>query len=96
MVSQTSLMVALYDLPGTNTCSFHEHLEILDAIAAADYDRAERLMDEHLLACERHLRLGEEPKRVDLAAVLGGASVPSDARPAPASQPAQGSPGRAH
>ena len=37
VVSRTSLMVALYDVPGTNTCSCHEHLEILDAIEAGDY-----------------------------------------------------------
>ena len=72
VVSQTSLMTALYDLPGTNTCSFHEHLEILQAIDAGDFARGERLMDEHLLGCERQLRLDGEPQRVDLAAVLGG------------------------
>jgi len=71
VVSRTSLMIALYDLPGTNTCSFHEHLEILDAIEAGDYARAERLMEEHLLGCERQLRLGGEPQRVDLERVLG-------------------------
>jgi DNA-binding GntR family transcriptional regulator len=59
-------MVALYDVPGTNTCSFHEHLEILGAIEAGDYDNAERLMDEHLVGCERQLRLGDVPQRVDL------------------------------
>ena len=35
VVAQTSLMTALYDVPGTNTCSVHEHLEILNAIEAA-------------------------------------------------------------
>lgn len=81
VVSQTSLMTALYDLPGTNTCSFHEHLEILEAIADGDYARGERLMDEHLLGCERQLRLGDEPARVDLATVLGGEAPSSSAAP---------------
>jgi DNA-binding GntR family transcriptional regulator len=74
VVSRTSLMVALYDVPGTNTCSFHEHLEILDAIEAGDYAGAERLMEEHLLGCERQLRLPGEPQRVDLAQALGAVS----------------------
>ncbi len=81
VVSQTSLMTALYDVPGTNTCSVHEHLEILDAIEAGDYAKAEHLMDEHLLGCERQLRLGEElPAEIDLAQALGllpGAQAPA-------------------
>lgn len=71
VVSQTSLMVALYDLPGINTCSVHEHLEILQAIEAGQHQEAERLMEEHLLSCERQLRLGEERQVVDLAQALG-------------------------
>src|SRR6188768_4064717 len=39
VVSQTSLMVALYDMRGTNPCSVHEHLEILQAIEAGDHAR---------------------------------------------------------
>ncbi len=81
VVSQTSLMVALYDLPGTNTCSFHEHLEILDAVEAGDYAKAESLMDEHLLGCERQLRLGGETQRIDLAAALGGTTATAPAMP---------------
>ena len=73
VISQTSLMVALYDVPGTNTCSHHEHLEILNAIETGDYAAAERLMEEHLVNIERQLRLGEEPQPVDLARALGSA-----------------------
>lgn len=81
VVSQTSLMTALYDVPGTNTCSVHEHLEILDAIEAGDYANAERLMEEHLLGCERQLRLGdEEPAEVDLAQALGFTGAVATAR----------------
>lgn len=81
VVSQTSLMVALYDLPGTNTCSFHEHLEILDAVEAGDYAKAESLMDDHLLGCERQLHLGGETQRIDLAAALGGTTTTAPAMP---------------
>lgn len=90
VVSRTSLMVALYDIPGTNTCSCHEHLEILDAIEAGDYAAAARLMDEHLLGCERQLRLGGEPQRVDLAQVLGTGSASSPG----GGQPVRDPPGR--
>lgn len=82
VVSQTSLMVALYDLPGTNACSFYEHQEILDAVEAGDYSKAERLMEEHLLGCERQLRLGGEPQKVDLEQVLGAMpESPPERRP---------------
>lgn len=80
VVSQTSLMVALYDVPGTNTCSFHEHLEILDAIDARDHATALRLMDEHLRGIERQLRLPGAPAPVDLAAALAPAAVPAKRR----------------
>ena len=86
VVSQTSLMTALYDVPGTNTCSVHEHLEILDAIEAGDYANAERLMEDHLIGCERQLRLDpEDAPGLDLAQALGAATnlaapVPSPAR----------------
>ncbi|MFO1192899.1 MAG: GntR family transcriptional regulator [Rhodoferax sp.] len=70
VVSQTSLMVALYDMRGTNPCSVHEHLEILDAIEAGRHAEAERLMDEHLLSLERQLRLDDDNTPVDLASAL--------------------------
>ncbi len=71
VVAQTSLMMALYDVPGTNACSFHEHLEILEAIERGDFGNAERLMDDHLRGCERQLRLDVEAPAVDLAQMLG-------------------------
>jgi DNA-binding GntR family transcriptional regulator len=72
VVAQTSLMTALYSAPGTNTCSVHEHLEILDAIEAGRFDKAERLMEDHLIGCERQLRLGNEPPpAIDLSRALG-------------------------
>ena len=80
VVAQTSLMTALYDEPGTNTCSVHEHLEILDAIQAGKHTEAERLMEDHLIGCERQLRLNDEPKPVDLSKALGGPDpIPSPA-----------------
>ena len=81
VVAQTSLMTALYDVPGTNTCSVHEHLEILNAIEARDYANAERLMEDHLIGCERQLRLDQEDApSLDLAQALRAA--PDTAAPA--------------
>ena len=75
LVAQTSLMLALYDVPGLNACSFHEHLEIVAAIEAGDYAKGEQLMEDHLRGCERQLRLDDEPRRVDLAQALGGSAA---------------------
>ncbi len=89
VVSQTSLMTALYDEPGTNTCSVHEHLEILDAIEAGDYAIAERLMEDHLIGCERQLRLDEEDApSLDLAQALGAFQNTSLPVEAPLKKPA--------
>lgn len=72
VVAQTSLMTALYDVPGNNTCSVHEHLEILEALESGNLEDAERLMEDHLHGCERQLRLGEDPPpAVDLSWALG-------------------------
>ena len=76
VVSQTSLMVALYDMRGNNPCSVHEHLEILQAIEAGNHVEAERLMDEHLVGLERQLRLDDDTAAVDLAQALGVPSLP--------------------
>ncbi len=71
VVAQTSLMVALYDTRGTNPCSVHEHLEILQAIESGQHALAEKLMDEHLTGLERQLRLGDDDATpVDLADAL--------------------------
>ena len=86
VVAQTSLMTALYDVPGTNTCSVHEHLEILEAIEAGKLDHAERLMEDHLVGCERQLHLGDEPRAVDLSRALGGIA---SAAPVKAAKPAK-------
>lgn len=96
VVSQTSLMVALYESPGSNTCSVLEHMEILDAIQVRDFAKAEQLMDEHLLGCERQLRLDVDvAPTVDLARALGAQSQPRPARCRPVCTASTGPPNRA-
>ena len=72
VVAQTSLMVALYDMRGTNPCSVLEHLEILQAIESGDHSEAEKLMEDHLHNLERQLRLDDtDTTPVDLGDALG-------------------------
>ena len=63
-------MVALYEVPGTNTCSVPEHLEILQAIETGDYSGAERLMDEHLLNVEANLSFERKLPSNDISMAL--------------------------
>jgi len=72
LIARTTLMIALYDSPGHNACSFDEHDAILDALQAGESERACRLMTQHLEAAERKLRRESVSTDVDLAALFGG------------------------
>jgi DNA-binding GntR family transcriptional regulator len=71
LIARTTLMIALYDSPGHNACSFDEHDAILDALQAGDSDRACMLMTEHLEAAERKLRRESASGDIDLVALFG-------------------------
>jgi DNA-binding GntR family transcriptional regulator len=73
LVSRTSLIIALYESPGTSPCSFDDHRAIIDAIAAGDGTRANALMDRHLEVCEGKLKLEEAESGLNLADVFAGA-----------------------
>lgn len=60
LVSRTSLIIALYEQPGTAACSFDEHAALIDAIAAGKAAPAVEMMRRHLQECEDKLDL-EEP-----------------------------------
>lgn len=71
LVTRSLLMTALYMPPGQTSCASHEHVELIDALAAGEGKRAARLMGAHLLACEARLRLdAPEETAPDLAAAL--------------------------
>jgi DNA-binding GntR family transcriptional regulator len=72
LIARTTLMIALYDSPGHNACSFDEHDAILDALQAGESERACRLMTHHLEAAERKLRRERVSTDIDLAALFGG------------------------
>ena len=70
LISRTSLVIALYELPGIWPCSLDEHLRLLELVARRDEDAAAALMHEHLDHCEQQLDLSGKSKTVDLRALF--------------------------
>lgn len=81
LVARTSLMIALYEMPGRGVCSFDEHRTILAALAKSDVTAAARHMAEHLENCEMKLRPRMRPMEIDFARLFGEArKAPTSAR----------------
>lgn len=71
LISRTSLIVAVYEMPGSHMCSHEEHGVLLDRLAAQDVAGAVRYMDEHLQRLEDSLDLQAGKRRpVDLQDVF--------------------------
>ncbi len=71
LVARSSLIIVLYQAPGTRTCPSHEHRALLDAIEARDAARAAKVMRGHLQHIERALDLESATERaIDLASVF--------------------------
>src|SRR3954451_21172848 len=70
LISRTSLILALYEAPGTPPCSHDEHLAVLDAISRRDAAAARERMVAHLAHIESHLALGENGHAVALHALF--------------------------
>ncbi|MBN3004045.1 GntR family transcriptional regulator [Chromobacterium alkanivorans] len=64
LCSRTSLIIALYDVPGRSACSFDEHEAILTRLEAGDRAGAAAAMHHHLEDCERRMKV-EAPGRLD-------------------------------
>jgi len=75
LVSRCSLIIALYESPGSIPCASEEHNELIDLIAAGEARKAAERMDRHLLAIERKLRLEDDEERIDLAHILLGVTA---------------------
>jgi DNA-binding GntR family transcriptional regulator len=71
LVSRCSLIIALYESPGSIPCASEEHNELIDLIVDGDARKAAERMDRHLLAIERRLKLEDDDERIDLARILG-------------------------
>jgi DNA-binding GntR family transcriptional regulator len=74
LIARTTLMIALYDSPGSNVCSFDEHIEILDALEGGDSEHACRLMSHHLHGAEVKLRRDTATPEVDLVTLFSNAA----------------------
>ena len=70
LVSQTSLIIAQYEGASRSHCSYDEHNELIDAIAARDVDKAVHLMMHHMDHIDSKLNLEEESASGDLHAVF--------------------------
>ncbi|MFZ9315514.1 MAG: GntR family transcriptional regulator [Burkholderiaceae bacterium] len=68
-VTRTTLLISSSHPATAGSCSFDEHLEILEAIRRKDLSAAVGVMRSHLAHCER--RTPVQSQRVDLRAVLG-------------------------
>ena len=64
LCSRTTLIIAYLDTPGASTCSYIEHEQILDRLAAADGAGAREAMAHHLRDCEERM-LEAGPGRSD-------------------------------
>ena len=74
LVLQTSLAVALYEQP--NRVHAHaDHLDLLDALAKRNAQRAVRCMVAHLNDLERDLHLHAPPGAPSLTTIFGGPAV---------------------
>lgn len=70
LVSQTSLIIAQYESGNRSHCSYDEHNELIDAIAARDSEKAVSLMMHHMDHIDSKLNLDEEGASDDLHAVF--------------------------
>ncbi|GAB3514974.1 hypothetical protein GCM10027342_01280 [Photobacterium alginatilyticum] len=70
IVSQTSLIISLYEVGTRSQYSFDEHNNLLDAIEAGDKAKAISLMKTYLEHIKSKLALDEEAITKDLHAVF--------------------------
>jgi DNA-binding GntR family transcriptional regulator len=68
LLTRSSLIALMYQSSHSAQQSQDEHVDIVDALARRDGRAAARLMEQHLEAVERNLRL--DPRTPDLASVL--------------------------
>ncbi len=70
LATLTCLVIFLYNLPTTTSCRDDEHVEIIEAIAAGDAARAEKLTLLHLDHIEHSVKLETSDETVDLEEVF--------------------------
>ncbi|MGR5092748.1 GntR family transcriptional regulator [Vibrio maritimus] len=70
IVSQSSLLIAMYETGNHSNCSQDEHSELLDAIEAGNKEKALELMSEHLDHIRSKLNLDDSMASNDLHVVF--------------------------
>lgn len=73
LVSRTSLIIALYEVPGAVPCSCDEHGEIIDALSAGDEAAAIERMEHHLRHIESQVDLSQSTGGVDFRSLFAQA-----------------------
>ncbi len=61
LCARSTLIIACYDTPGSHSCTYGEHLNILDLLAQHDSDAVRTAMHHHLQSCEHRLSQIEQP-----------------------------------
>jgi len=71
LVLRTSIVIALYKVPGMSACYLgDDHARIVDLVAKGKGDEAAALARKHLETLESRLDLDEHPRPIDLASIL--------------------------
>jgi len=65
LVSQTSLVIALYEIRGREHCAGDEHSQLIDVLAKGDAAKAVELMNQHMDHIVAKLRLDKAPDTLD-------------------------------
>lgn len=72
LVSRCSLIIALYETPGSAMCENDEHQDLATLIEQGKVPEAIDLIEHHLLAIEARLHLQGQDRKVNLAQALQG------------------------
>lgn len=70
LISQTSLIISQYEIPGSNICSYDEHASLIEVIEGGDEERAAAAMERHLSHIDERLNLNGGKASPDLRAVF--------------------------
>jgi DNA-binding GntR family transcriptional regulator len=70
LISQTSLIISQYEIPGNKICSYDEHADLIKVIKSRDEAAAVEAMDRHLSHIGERLNLGGEKVSADLREVF--------------------------
>ena len=70
LVSQSSLIIALYENGSKSHCSYDEHFALIEALSQKDKLHAAELMEHHLDHIERKLTLNEQSNTDDLKSIF--------------------------